>query len=220
MSDRIERIEAYARSRMTGALAHDYKHVDRVRHWALRIAQAEGYPNLDQAAAAALLHDIGLSSTGRQNHAAVGAELAESFLKAGQLFSDSEIADIADAIRRHSSLQGEDTLMLILRDADTLDLLGPVGLIRAFVSKYDQPDYPPDLIKGETWGFTAEQFTQRFGSGLGIGEHIVDQINFQMSCAGNLNTASARRFGQPLVAFMRVFMLELETQVSANASGL
>src|SRR5258708_30239071 len=118
---------------MTGALAHDYKHVDRVRHWALRIAQAEGYANSDQAAAAALLHDIGLSSAGRQNHAALGAELAQSFLKTAQLFSDSEMADIVDAIRWHSSLPGGGPLLLILRHADTLDLLGPVAFMRAFM---------------------------------------------------------------------------------------
>ncbi len=113
-------------------------------------------------------------------------------------------------------MRGEGQLLLILRDADTLDLLGPVGLMRAFTSKYDQPDYPPDFVKGETWGLTSEQFTQRFASGLGAGQHIVDQINFQISCYDNLKTASAQRFGRPLVAFMKAFMLELDAQITSS----
>jgi hypothetical protein len=219
VSDRMQAIEAYSRSLMTGPSAHDFKHVDRVRRWAVAIAQTEHYPDLDQVAAAALLHDIGLSRAGRQDHAAMGAELARAFLMDRQLFTGPEIAAIADAIRFHSSLQGEDPLLLILRDADTLDLLGPVGLMRAFTSKYGQPDYSPEFVKGETWGFTAEQFTQRFVDRLGIGPHIVDQINFQLSCYNNLNTASARRFGRPLLVFMQTFMTELDAQITSGSSN-
>ncbi len=213
MSNRVQLIEEYAQSLMIGEVAHDYKHVDRVRDWALKIAKQEAYPNLEQVEAAALLHDIGLASGGRKHHAAVGAQLATNFLQTNHLFEDAEISEISDAIRNHNSTGDGNQLLNILRDADTLDLLGAVGLMRGFTSKWDKPDYDPHLIKGSTWGMSAEEFTQRFQRGIGVGDTIVDQINFQISCYENLRTASGKMFGQPLVAFMRTFMDEFEKQI-------
>lgn len=203
---------------MIGEIAHDFKHADRVRHWALKIAKQEGYPDLELVEATALLHDIGLLNGGRKHHAEVGAQLATDFLREHQLFSEAEIDTIAYAIRNHNSLDGEGQLLAILQDADTLDLLGAVGLMRGFTSKADKPDYAPDLIKGETWGMSAEDFTERFQSGIGIGGTIVDQINFQISCYDNLSTAAGKAFGAPLAAYMRDFMEALEQQINGTAN--
>jgi hypothetical protein len=216
MSNRIQLIEAYAQSLMIGEVAHDFKHVDRVRHWALKIATQEQYNQLDWVEAAALLHDIGLASGGRKHHAAVGAQLATNFLQTQQLFTDVEIREITEAIRYHSSVGGEGQLLAILRDADTLDLLGAVGIMRGFTSKWDKLDYPPEAIKGETWGLSADGFTQRFQSGVGAGAYIVDQINFQISCYDNLSTDAAKALGKPLVAYMQSFMETLEAQIRGS----
>ena len=199
-------------------IPHDYKHVDRVRHWALKIAQAEHYPHKDWVEAAALLHDIGLASGGRKHHAEVGAKLATTFLREHNLFEEDAIREIVNAIRYHTSLDARGKLLDILRDADVLDVLGAVGLMRGFTSKWDKPDYAPHAIKGETWGMSAAQFTERFQSGVGIGETIVDQINFQMSCYENLRTDAAKAFGQPLVEFMRTFMDAFEAQINGGKS--
>lgn len=214
MSNRVQLIEKYAQSLMIGEVAHDYKHVDRVRDWALKIAKQEAYPNLEQVEAAALLHDIGLASGGRKHHAAVGAQLATNFLHSNHLFADAEISEISDAVRNHNSTGDGDQLLNILRDADTLDLLGAVGLMRGFTSKWDKPDYLPNLIKGETWRMSAEDFTERFRSGVGIGDTIVDQINFQISCYENLSTTAGKTFGLPLVNFMQTFMEAFESQIN------
>ncbi len=111
---------------------------------------------------------------------------------------------------------GGGALGAILRDADILDLLGAVGILRACISKYAMPEYDPRNVKGDTWGLGAEGFTQRFAEGLGIGPHIVDQINFQLSCADNLQTATARRMARPLAAFMRAYLVQLEAEVLAG----
>ncbi len=179
----------------------------------MKIAQQEQYPHLDWIETAALLHDIGLASGGRKRHAEVGADLANDFLRERGLFEETAIHEITSAIRFHNSMGGDGQLLAILRDADTLDLLGAVGLMRGFTSKWDKPDYPPDLVKGETWEMSADDFTERFHNGIGIGEYIVDQINFQISCYDNLTTAAAKTFGQPLVAYMRTFMLTFEAQI-------
>jgi HD superfamily phosphodiesterase len=221
LDDCIRQIEDYARQCMDGhggdlGIAHDYKHADRVRSWALRIAQEEGYPNQELVKATALLHDIGLAVVeDRALHAQTGAGMAADFLKTRQFFSESQIAEIAHAIRSHSSLSGGGALGEILRDADMLDMFGPVGLMRAFTSQHHKPEYDPGRPKGETWGLGADDFTGRFADGIGAGPTIVDQINFQISCYANLTTETARRLALPLVAYMQAYLIELERQIGA-----
>jgi uncharacterized protein len=226
-AEHIHRIEQHVQLVMASVanpdlwLAHDFKHVDRVRHHALVIAGAEGFADLAMVEAAALLHDIGLAYVEQRSlHATVGADLAAGFLREHALFAAPEIDAIAEAIRCHSSIAGGGPLGAILRDADILDLFGAVGILRACTSKYARPEYDPRDVKGDTWGMAAEGFTRRFGEGLGIGPHIVDQINFQLSCADNLCTAAARQMARPLVAFMRAYLLQLEAEVLGHNQPL
>ena len=223
MQSAIDRIERYVRETMGQTqdphlrLAHDYKHVDRVRRWALRIAEEEGYSELLLAEAAALLHDIGLAHLApgipRSQHGAVGAEVAARYLRQEGSLSETERGTIVEAVGCHNVLGCGGTLAAILRDADMLDALGAVGIMRAFVSKYAQPEYDPANVRGETWGLTTRDYDRRFATGEGIGPTIVDQINFQISFAGNLSTESAQRAAVPLVAHMRGFLLQLEHEV-------
>ena len=214
-SPRIRRIEEHVRRVLAEQVAHDYKHVDRVRRWAVQIADAEGYPDLELVEAAALLHDIGLPyAPERRLHGEVGAEVAVAFLRSCDLFVEGEVAEIARAVAYHNTLhEGLGPLADIVRDADILDLLGAVGIMRAFTSKAALPEYDPANIKGATWRLTARQFDARFQEGLGIGAHITDQINFQISCYDNLNTAAARQWGRPLAAYMRDFLRQLACEI-------
>jgi HD superfamily phosphodiesterase len=223
---RIQQIEQYVCDVMAQVvildlkIAHDFKHVDRVRYWALQIARDEGDLELDIIEATALLHDIGLAYVEHRNqHASIGAAIAARFLSEHQLFMVQEIEAIADAIRYHSSLSGGGRLGVILRDADTLDLFGAVGLMRAFTSKYAKLEYDPQNVKGETWRITADEVTHRFTSGIGIGPYIVDQINFQLSCYDNLQTKKAKELAQPLVTFMRDYLVQLEREINTVAQG-
>jgi hypothetical protein len=199
-------------------LAHNYAHVDRVRNWAVQIARAEGFTELDMVETAALLHDIGLAFvTERRFHGKVGAEKTAEFLHRHNLFSEAEISAICEAIRNHTKVTGGGHLGAILRDADILDLLGAMGVMRCCISQYSWREYDPAQIKGDTWGITAAGMTARFQAGLGTGTTIVDQLNFQMSCYENLQSEAAREWGRPLVAYLRNFILQLEQEV-ANSS--
>jgi putative nucleotidyltransferase with HDIG domain len=220
-SARINQIEAYARRTLTETVAHDFKHLDRVRGWAIQIARAEGYPDLDRVQAAALLHDIGLPCTEkRRQHGLVGARMAADYLRQEDLFIDAEIDEITHAIRFHNrNRQGHGPLLTILRDADILDLLGAQGILRAATFRADSPDFPAGQPKGDTWGFSAPQFDECFDRGIGVGPYLVDHINFQLSCYDNLGTDFARAKAQPLVAFMRAFMLQLEVEVIKSQGG-
>ncbi len=219
---RIQQIEAYTEKMLTGPfmvevfrIAHDLPHVRRVYANAMRLAQAEGYHHLDRVAAAALLHDVGLPVVDKRgDHPRVGAELAAQFLQENELFAPDEIAEICEAIGHHGRLDGDAPLIHILRDADTLDLLGTVGLMRAFTSKTHLPVYLPEHPRGETWGLTSANFTQRFQAGLGMGPTILDQINFQLSCYENLSTGTAKEWGRPLRDTMRQFVIQFAGEVA------
>jgi len=194
--------------------------VDRVRRWALHIARQEGYGNPEIVEAAALLHDVGLAYVKeRSQHAAVGAEVATRFLREQELFSAKEDAEITEAVRLHSSLPGEGEpgkLAQIVKDADILDALGAVGIMRAFTSKHFKPEYEPGNVKGGTWGLTAGEFTRRRAAGLGVGEYIMDQVNLQISIYDMLTTGTARRIAGPLVEFMRAYVVQLEAEISGG----
>lgn len=221
---RIQQIESYVKQAMRTIaapdlrVAHDFKHVDRVRCWALRIAKNEGLENLELVEAAALLHDIGLVCVEvgqRSQHAQVGAEIAAQFLSERQLFTDEEIETISDAIRCHSSLSGGGVLGEVLRDADKLDALGAIGIMRALTSNYAKPEYAPHNVKGDTWEMTMGEFERRFAEGKGIGDYIIDQVNFQIGFYGEIHTETAKQIGQPLVEFMKAYIVQLDSEVNA-----
>lgn len=215
-STRIQEIENFARQQMINPEpAHDFKHAERVRQNALIIAQSEGYFHPDRVQAAALLHDVALNQVAkRSEHGHVGAQIAERFLTEHRLFSGEAIQEIVHAIRWHDSIKTVDgRLLAILRDADMIDMLGAVGLMRAYTSKATLPDYDSFRVQGETSGFSAQDFDRRFAEGLGTGPTIMDQINFQMSCYDNLNTETARQIAFPLVAFMRTFVDQLTGEI-------
>ena len=213
-------VEAYAQDMMTSdgespaLIAHDYKHADRVRRWALRIAEGEGYPDLYAVEVAALLHDIGLvRANPRRLHGEIGAKLAEQFLVDNRLANEQQLDEIIPAIRYHNSLERKGLLLDIIRDADALDLLGAVGIWRGLTSMATMPDYPADNIRGETAGFSARDFDARFNNGTGIGTHIIDQINFQITCYENIATDTAREIAQPRVAFMQDYLEQFFSEV-------
>ena len=221
---RIQQIESYVRRSMSTVaapdlrIAHDFKHVDRVRGWALCIASSEAIQDLELVEATALLHDIGLTRVEveqRSQHAQVGAEIAAQFLREHQLFSEEEIGIITDAIRCHSSPCDGGALGEILRDADKLDALGAVGIMRAFTSKYAKPEYTPQDVKGDTWETTMGGFEERFAEGKGIGNHIIDQVNFQISFYGELHTETAKQIGKPLVEFIKAYVIQLDSEINA-----
>lgn len=223
MNDKIQRIETYVKHTMTEVvnpdlrIGHDFEHVDRVRYNALTIARAEGFADLDVIEATALLHDIGLAfiKEQRSQHGPVGAKIAARFLREQQLFDEDTIANIAKAIHNHSLIHGDwNELGYILRDADIIDTLGAIGVMRAFTSKYFKPSYDPDNVKGETWGLSADAFTARHETGLGIGPTIIDQINLQISIYDELHTKTAQQMAKPLVAYMKTFVIELERQIT------
>lgn len=115
--------------------AHDLSHLFRVCLWTLRLG--EGSVDPEEAAAAALLHDLvnlPKNHPERSKASSLSAEQAGPILKKAG-FSPDACARIQEAIRDHSFSRGAvpaSPLGKALQDADRLEALGAIGLMRVF----------------------------------------------------------------------------------------
>lgn len=135
----MKKIESAAKGFFEGASGcHDWKHVERVRSLALRIAKEEK-ADREVVEAAVLLHDIGrkeeMESRGAICHAEKGAIMARDILE--KLGIDQvSIEAIMYGVRSHRYRKGNipETLEAkVLFDADKLDSIGAIGIARDFL---------------------------------------------------------------------------------------
>jgi uncharacterized protein len=117
--------------------SHDMGHIDRVEALCLEIQKEEGGDPLILHLAA-LLHDVGIIKEHEEggDHALYSAEIASEFLgKAGVEIEIIEAVAACILTHRFSGGQSPDTIEArILQDADRLDALGAVGILRAVFS--------------------------------------------------------------------------------------
>ncbi len=138
-----------------GELAHDRSHLERVYQWMLRLADEAG-ANPDLAGATALVHDLAFVPKDSPDRALGGERSAAAaptvLLAAG--YAADEVAAISDAVRTSSWSRGltpTNALGVALQDADRLDAIGAIGLMRnlacaQYMSRPDRPGrfYHPD----------------------------------------------------------------------------
>lgn len=114
--------------------AHDWAHIDRVAATAKKLCEGENV-STEYVLAGVYCHDLinlPKDHPDRKNASSLSAKEAEPLLiKAG--FSDGEIAIIRKAIIEHSYSKGLKPTCLeaaIVQDADRLDALGAIGILR------------------------------------------------------------------------------------------
>jgi|SRR6056297_2261176 len=119
-----------------GEGCHDWDHTERVYNLAIHIGKIED-ADLEILGIAALLHDIGRPEEDRLKrkvcHAEIGAVMAEGILKQYCLETE-KIEKIKHCIERHRFSKGkppESREAKILYDADKLDNIGAIGILRA-----------------------------------------------------------------------------------------
>jgi putative nucleotidyltransferase with HDIG domain len=118
------------------APGHDYSHADRVRRFAVRLARTHG-GNVFLSALSGLLHDIGRAKEHKfsnTTHHEVSYELCRRWFRTDPTYtalSRQEKIIILYSIRNHwNNFADKYWEAVILRDADKLDLFGPVLLER------------------------------------------------------------------------------------------
>jgi uncharacterized protein len=179
-----------------GGLAHDAQHIERVRRWAVRLADEAG-ADPDLAGAAGLLHDlvqIPKESPQRDQGAERSALAAAAPLREVG-YDTAQAAAVVEAIRTCSWSRGlapTTPLGAVLQDADRLDALGVIGFARTMA--------------------TAEEMARRSGrsgafahpddplglSGRALDDRCwaLDHIDIKLRhLVTGLHTASARREG-------------------------
>jgi len=136
--DIIKEIEDIVKDTLGNDPVHGFPHVERVMKLAFKLAEEyEGKYDPLVLKLAVLLHDVGRAEEQdlHKHHAILSAEMAEKILE--QYGFPREVIDkVRDAILAHSFTLGYKPKTIegmILSDADKLDALGAVGIMRVFM---------------------------------------------------------------------------------------
>ncbi len=133
----LTELESFVKEKHADLGSHDYSHVLQVVEYAIEIAN-----NIEEQAdpvvviCGALLHDIGRTVSDSM-HGLAGGAMAEELLESLPL-TDEQIIRITKVIVRHtasSHVPPQATEEKTIYDADGLDRLGTMGLLRGFVDK-------------------------------------------------------------------------------------
>ena len=141
----IKEAEKYYQELNASDFCHNFDHFLRVERLAKRIGKDEG-ADLEILEAASLLFDIarGLEDKGEvDDHARAGAEIARKILgKIG--FPKEKVEPVCHAIEVHRKSVGKRPKSVeakILQDADYLDALGIMAVIRTIASSFQSKKY-------------------------------------------------------------------------------
>lgn len=179
---------------------HDLKHTLRVAGLIKKIALSEKY-DAEEAVAAALVHDIGRTcQESEEFHAEAGLKIAREILNKYTNLSKEAIERVVDAVSQHSNMSSSGKLANILQDADKLDGMGAIGVVRAFVSKSQIPDYDADLKIND------------FNDGRKV-KSLVAQLRLQMEWYEMLYTEYAKKLARRRLSYMEGFLRELESDI-------
>jgi len=135
----LMKMEEFVRRAHAKSDSHDFSHVLSVTRYAIQIGKAiKDLVDPFVIVASALLHDIGKIDRKNANiHGFLGASIAEEFLESIDVSEDMR-TKISRTIVRHtpsSNIPPVTAEEKILFDADCLDRLGLIGLIRGFIGK-------------------------------------------------------------------------------------
>jgi uncharacterized protein len=209
---RHQRLAQLVSARLPEAeLAHDALHIERVYAWAMRLALECGVAQ-DLVGAAALVHDcvsIPKDSLDRPLGGERSAQLAAGLLpEAG--YSSRETAAVVEAVRTCSWSRGltpTSVLGRVLQDADRLDAIGVLGILRATAcAQYMAPRTAGTLYDG------GDPLALR-GRSLDDKRAMLDHIDCKLvHLAGSMHSQSARLEG----AVRHQRMLNLRAQLASE----
>ena len=117
---------------------------------------------------------------------------------------DEEQEAILHAIRWHNSTRADTALLCLLRDADMLDGLGAMGILRAFMSKSHLLPYDPE----SPFEGNSHRWPPSYSS---------DQLFGQMEWYDRLNTGTARQMARDRIALMADFVAQAQREILADS---
>ena len=208
----LQRIEADVAGQLASQgfdAGHDLAHSFRVAVWTLRLAPSV-LPR--DGIAAALLHDVvnlPKNHPERSTASARSADYARALLPSAG-FSEDAIASIASAVEEHSYSRGltpTSDLGRALQDADRLETLGSIGLMRVFSTgtrmgaRYFHPDDP--------WASHRELDDLRFSI-----DHFATKL---LRLPATMNTQPGRVEADRRAERLRRFIVDLAEELAIEA---
>lgn len=193
-------------------LAHGWEHVQRVYHLALWLAEEEKADRFI-VGMAALMHDLGraippdLTHHRSRHHADLSVELARELLAQ---VPDGKQQAILHAIAAHSfsrAIEPQTLEACIVRDADRLDALGAIGILRLAITGTMRRDvqtrtYHPD-----------DPFAQQHP--LDDKRYLLDHFYTKLLKLGDtIITASGRALARQRTAFVHVYLEQLRRELT------
>ena len=184
--------------------SHDFAHIERVLASALKIQQSEG-GDLDIIIPAVWFHDLinlPKDHPDRCNASLRSADRAVEILRYQTNISDKVAQEIHHAIHAHSfsaNILPQTPEAKILQDADRLDALGCIGMMRTFAvsGALKRPLFDPDDPLAQT-------------RELDDTKYALDHFEVKLfKVAETLHTQTAKDIAEERVAFMRSFQFEL-----------
>lgn len=193
-------------------LAHGWEHIHRVYTLALHIAQQEHADNFI-VGMAALMHDLGRAAEHDGNkshahHADLSVTMASDIMHTYGVPIQQQEA-ILDAIIAHSFSKGIEPHTLearVVRDADRLDALGAIGLVRwsvvgAMRASKDTLTYHPN----DPFAEQHEPDDKRY-----LLDHFYRKL---FKLADTMTTATGMALAEQRVAFMHAFLNQLKMEI-------
>jgi uncharacterized protein len=212
-SEVLSQAHAEVQKRFTGIddLAHGWEHVSRVYNLALSIAEQEGADRFI-VGMAALMHDLGRTVQHDENnnahHADLSAALASELLQTYSVPADKQQA-ILHAIVAHSFSKGTEPLTLearVVRDADRLDGLGAIGILRwAVTGTYMRTPETASYHPEDPFGERRELDDRRY-----MLDHFYSKL---LKLSDIMATKTGRVLAQRRVAFMRTYLYEFKREL-------
>ncbi|HZO71106.1 MAG TPA: HD domain-containing protein [Ktedonobacteraceae bacterium] len=191
-------------------LAHGWEHVSRVYTLAQYIAEREGAKRFI-CAMAALMHDLGRAAVqdGTSHHADLSMTLATDILNRYQVAPQVQ-KDILHAIIAHSFSRGVEPETLeagVVRDADRLDALGAIGIMRWAITATmrhtpETLSYHPEDPFGEEHALDDDRYML---------DHFYAKL---LKLGETMTTETGRVLAQRRVAFMRTYLYEFARELS------
>lgn len=187
--------------------AHNWSHILRVTNLAQMMAQGEK-ANVEVTLAATLCHDLvnlPKNDPRRSEASTLSAEAAVPHLvECG--FNQIEIHMIQEAIISHSfskNLKPSSLEAAIVQDADRLDALGAIGILRcASVSTQFGSDF---FNADDFWAKKRELDDKKF---------MIDHYQIKLfKLIEILNTATAKKIAEERITFMKLFLSTLHSEV-------
>ncbi len=220
-SDKILKIKEFARSIFETEIkdgTHDFLHTLRVFHLCEKISKEEN-ADMEILLASALLHDIGHVQPG--DHAENSGKIAPGILNKLN-FSDEKIKKIIYAISVHRYSKGKIPGTIeakILQDADRIDALGAVGIMRTFAYLQNSKNFEITRTSGSHYCkrklYNACDPFYETNRELNDKEYALDHFYRKLlKLPGLMHTKTGKEIAKTRKKFMIKFIDELKKEIT------